>query len=86
MSGHIFSVPVDHEDIKTSLEAPDSSNKKLQDDREYANSNKNDLEGNKREQPFITRAQERCLFGSGIFILLAAIGIAFIFVSMGSKN
>ena len=57
MSGHIVSVPVDHEDIKTSLDAPDSSNKKLHpDDQEFANANKNDLEGNKREQPPITRA------------------------------
>ena len=43
MSGHIVSVPVDHEDIKTSLDAPNSSNKKLNpDDQEFANPNKND--------------------------------------------
>ena len=48
MSGHIVSVPIDHEDIKTSLDAPDSSNKKIQsEDQEFANSNKNDLEGNR---------------------------------------
>ena len=43
MSGHIVSVPVDHEDIKTSLDAPDSLGKNSY---KIADAENHDLEGN----------------------------------------